>query len=114
MFRWSLQSADTRAGKKRSLDNHPRAGNDGDTDRWIRIRRAHPARGAFGVATSFCRRSAALLFANRGIPEKPLRGIQKGLWRAIVGTHARLSAHRFALCRAGEVALSLYFPSSRD
>src|SRR6266446_3959395 len=61
MFRSPLQSAITLAGTKRSLGNHPPRGNDGNTDRWIRIRRAHPPRGVFGVATSFCRRSASLL-----------------------------------------------------
>src|SRR6266436_4614524 len=114
MFPSLLQSAITPAGTKRLLGNHPPRGNDGNTDRWIRIRRAHPPRGVFGVATSFCRRSASLLFANRGIPEKPLRRLQKGLWRAVVRPHARLPAHRFALYRAGEASLSLYFPSSND
>src|SRR4029077_8486007 len=114
MFRSLLQSAITPAGTKRSLGNHPPRGNDGNTDRWIRIRRAHPPRGVFSVATFLCRGSPAFLFTNRGIPEKPLRGIQKGLWRAVVRTHARLSAHRFALRRAGEAGLSLCLPSSLD
>src|SRR5712664_669456 len=89
MFRSPLQNAITPAGTKRSLGNHPPRGNDGNTDRRIRIRLAYPPREVFDVATSVCRRSAAFLFANRGIPAGSISETSAGLGQSTRGAPGR-------------------------